>query len=95
MCVVKEQESLAGRNVMESMEGKMYRSPLRKLVRCFERSRNCWKQKCRSAKALAKRRGNRVRKLKASRDRWKEVAAQQAEELRQLRNELEALKNFA
>jgi hypothetical protein len=78
---------------MEGTENKTYRSPLRKLVRCFERSRNGWKQKCREAKALAKRRGNRVRKLKVSRDRWKEVAAQQAEELSRLRDELEALKN--
>ena len=95
MCVVTERERLTGRIVMEGTESKVYRSPLRKLVRCFERSRNGWKRKCREAKALAKRRGNRMRKLKASRDRWKELAIQQAEELRRLRNELEALKNFA
>jgi len=74
------------------MEGTTYRSPLRKLRAFFERSRNGWKEKCRKAKALAKRLSNRVRKLEASRDRWKQRAKRQDEELRSLRKELEASK---
>ena len=77
------------------MEGKTYRSPLRKLQRFFERSRNGWKQRCLNAKASIKRLSNRVRKLEASRDRWKERAQQQQEELRRIRDEVETQKVLA
>jgi hypothetical protein len=40
--------------------------------------------------AVNRRLSNRVRKLEASRDLWKERARRQGEELRQLRAELEA-----
>lgn len=74
------------------MEGKTYRSPWRKLLRFFERSRNGWKRKCLAAKASVKRLNNRVRKLQASRDLWKQRARQSQEEVRQMREEWEAAK---
>ena len=71
---------------------KIYRSPTRKLMRFFERSRDGWKRKRQEAKVLNRRLSNRVRKLEASRDRWKERARSHEEELRQLRAELAAEK---
>jgi len=74
------------------MEDTTYRSPLRKLQAFFERSRNGWRQKCLRAKASIKRLSNRVRKLEASRNLWKERSKWHREELRRIRRELEALK---
>jgi len=74
------------------MEGKTYRSPMKKLLSFFTRSRDNWKTKCRNGKGIIKRLTNRVQKLQASRDRWKERARGQEVELRQLRKELEAQK---
>jgi hypothetical protein len=51
--------------------GKTYSSPVRKLARFFEKSRDQWKAKCRSAKVKVRRLTNRVRFLEGSRARWK------------------------
>ena len=75
------------------MEDKTYRSPVRKLMQFFERSRDGWKRKRQEAKVVTKRLSNRVRKLEASRDLWKERAKQGQQELRWLREELEEAKN--
>lgn len=78
----------------------VYKSPLRKLVRFFEKSRNGWKVKCRTAKAMLKRLKNRVRFLEQSRARWRERAQELEKELAQvkaarqiLEREVEALKS--
>lgn len=52
-------------------QGKTYSSPVRKLARFFEKSRDQWKAKCRNAKVKVKRLSNRKRFLEASRARWK------------------------
>lgn len=64
---------------------KEYRSPLPKLVRFFERSRDGWKEKCRTLKQLTRRQDNRVRSLERSRNHWKVRARQLQAELRQLK----------
>ena len=46
-----------------------YKSPRRKLLRFFEKSRDQWKDKCLEAKAAVKRLQNRVRFLEKSKDR--------------------------
>jgi chromosome segregation ATPase len=46
-----------------------YKSPRRKLLRFFEKSRDQWKTKCFEAKATVKRLQNRVRFLEKSKDR--------------------------
>jgi peptidoglycan hydrolase CwlO-like protein len=57
-----------------------YKSPQRKLVKFFEKSRNQWKSKCRQAKAHTKYLQNKVRDLERSRDQWRRRAqALQAE----------------
>lgn len=48
-----------------------YRSPLRKLVRFFERSRDQWKEKCQKAKQENNSLKVRLAAMKESRDRWK------------------------
>jgi proteasome assembly chaperone (PAC2) family protein len=75
------------------MEETTYRSPVRKLLRFFHRSRDGWKRKLQQAKVVSKRLSKRVRKLEVSRDRWKERAKQGQQELRRLREELAAEKN--
>ena len=85
---------------MDNTSGnKTYTSPVRKLVRFFERSRDQWKTKHHQLKALLKRLENRVRFLEKSKAHWKsrvkeleaEVARLQARE-RSLEKEVEVLK---
>ena len=73
-------------------EAKTYRSPTRKLMQFFHRSRDGWKRKRQEAKVVIKRLSNRVRKLEVSRNRWKDLAKQYQQELR-VRAEGEAEKN--
>lgn len=59
----------------DSSEGKIYKSPRRKLVRFFEKSRDQWKTKHHQAKADVKRLTNRIRFLEQSKaDLQKQVA---------------------
>jgi len=59
----------------DSSHGKTYKSPRRKLVRFFEKSRDQWKTKHHQAKAEVKRLTNRVRFLERSKaDLQKQVA---------------------
>jgi predicted nuclease with TOPRIM domain len=52
---------------------KTYKSPERKLIRFFEKSRDQWKSKHHKAKAGVKRLNNRVRFLEKSKGQWKEL----------------------
>ena len=74
-------------------EEKGYRSPQRKLLRFFEKSRNGWKRKCQEAKTVVKRLTDGTQALRESRNRWKALAKQQRQELRELRRELEVQKS--
>ena len=51
-----------------------YKSPLRKLVKFFEQSRNQWKEKSIEAKSTIKRLSNRVRYLETTKEEWKQKA---------------------
>jgi hypothetical protein len=53
---------------------KVYTSPMRKLIRFFEQSRDRWKKKCRAAKAQVKRLVQQVQRLEQSRGYWKSRA---------------------
>jgi hypothetical protein len=59
---------------MSSTESLSYRSPVVKLLRFFCRSRNQWKDKCKTAKRENKSLKTRLAKMKESRDRWKAEA---------------------
>ena len=51
-----------------------YTSPLKKLVRFFQRSRDKWKGKCQTAKRENNSLKIRLAAMKESRDRWREKA---------------------
>jgi hypothetical protein len=53
---------------------KTYKSPMGKLVKFFEQSRDQWKAKCLDAKALVKQLKNKVNYLETSRTHWKQKA---------------------
>jgi hypothetical protein len=70
-----------------------YKSPLRKLVAFFQKSRNAWKEKHHEAKAECKKLSNQVRAVEKSRQQWRERAEAQERRADALERELEALKS--
>jgi hypothetical protein len=72
-----------------------YRSPVRKLARFFERSRDSWKRKCQEAKKRNKLLGNQLRAVEKSRGRWRWRANQLEAQVRQLEQELAQQKRVA
>jgi len=76
---------------MSVKENQEYKSPLRKLVKFFEQSRNQWKEKYQSAKKTIKRLLNRVRYLETSKEQWKQKARQLEKELKELSGFTESL----
>jgi len=71
-----------------------FRSPMRKLVRFFRKSRDRWKEKCQRAKAESKLLGNQVRAVEKSRARWKQRFREQQKQMKELQRELERLKRL-
>ena len=76
-----------------------YKSPVRKLIVFFEKSRDTWKEKCQEAKYNAKKLKNQVHYLKARKRELKEEVRLLETQLTQLRvreqrlsAELEAVK---
>lgn len=70
----------------------MFKSPVGKLVKFFQRSRDGWKAKCQAAKLQCKRRATQIRAVERSRQRWRDKAQAAQREVRQLQRELQALK---
>ena len=70
---------------MNESEAKPYKSPRRKLVKLFEKSRNQWKAKSIAAKARVKYLKNRIRYLEASQEKWKSKAIELGKELVRLK----------
>jgi len=68
------------------------KSPLRKLARFFERSRNRWKAKYFTKKEQYKLMGNQARAVEKSRAKWREMAEQAQRQVRELQQELEQYK---
>jgi uncharacterized protein YlxW (UPF0749 family) len=66
---------------------KEYKSPKRKLVTFFEKSRDQWKEKCSDAKVKVKRLNNRIRFLEKSKDQLKN-------EIKSLKTELAQVKTL-
>jgi len=85
------QAPLAGRFWALSDIGE-FRSPLRKLVRFFQDSRDNWKQKCQAAKKQCKRLSNQVRAVESSRSRWRLRAEQFQQQVEELEQQLAELK---
>jgi uncharacterized protein (DUF3084 family) len=72
-----------------------YLSPLRKLVRFFEFSRDQWKAKHHAVKKQLKLAQNQIRAVEKSRAKWRQDAENAAAEKQRLRTELEALKKHS
>jgi len=68
-----------------------YKSPQRKLVTFFHKSRNQWKGKCRAAKAELKTLKKKLRGMGARQQRWKSRVKVLEGELTRLRAEQRAL----
>jgi chromosome segregation ATPase len=64
---------------------KPYKSPARKLVRFFEKSRDQWKSKHHEAKANVKRLSNRIRFLEKSKGQLKNRVQEQEKEIGRLK----------
>jgi lipopolysaccharide export system protein LptC len=77
------------------MEQAMFKSPVTKLLKFFEKSRNGWKAKCQRAKERNKRLATQTRAVERSRAAWRQRAELAERELRDLKQELETLKNTA
>lgn len=73
----------------------MLKSPIRKLARFFQKSRNGWKAKCQTAKVECKRWANQARAVARSRDLWRERAEASAQEVAALQQELAELQKTA
>jgi predicted nucleic acid-binding Zn-ribbon protein len=77
------------------MEDTMFKSPIGKLVKFFERSRDRWKAKCLDAKHENKLLSNQARAVMKSRESWKRKAKEAQLQVRKLERELEELKYAA
>lgn len=71
------------------MEVGVYSSPLRKLVKFFERSRDGWKRKYLNAKYEAKLANNQARAVERSRDQWKQRCREGQRRIAELEAELQ------
>ena len=77
--------------MQSAVKDKAYKSPVRKLARFFEKSRDQWKAKHHQAKASVKRLENRVRFLDQSQGRWKNRAQELEREVARLKARAQAL----
>ena len=77
---------------MDSTSGnKTYTSPMRKLVRFFEQSRDQWKAKQHQVQIVRKRLENRVRFLEKSQAQWKSRAKEAEGEVARLQTRARSL----
>lgn len=66
------------------MQEKTYKSPLKKLVRFFEQSRDNWKEKYFEKKIELKRATNRIYDLENRKNEWKERAIKAEKQLNEI-----------
>jgi hypothetical protein len=76
------------------MQEKTYKSPLKKLVKFFEKSRDNWKNKYFEKNKELKRATNRIYDLEIRKDEWKERALEAETKLKEKdKNSSEVKKN--
>lgn len=83
--------ALSGAENTDAFSARAYKSRPGALVWFFRKSRDNWKQKCRNAKKENKLLKNKTNDLEKSRDSWKGKCQQLQEQLRQLREEKDAI----
>ena len=74
------------------MQEKTYKSPLKKLVRFFEQSRDNWKNKYFEKKKELKKATNRIYDLEGRKDEWKERALEAETKLKEIDKNLSEVK---
>ena len=72
-----------------------FKSPIRKLLEFFRRSRDGWKAKYMALKQKCKLLSNQVRAVEKSREKWRLEATAAQQQVRQLQQELEQSKRAA
>jgi hypothetical protein len=77
---------------VDDQSGLNWKSPLRKLVAFFQRSRNRWKAKYAAKKQQCKLMSNQVRAVEKSRAKWRQAAEQAQQQVLELQRELEQYK---
>ena len=70
-----------------------YKSPLRKLVKFFEKSRNNWKQKSLEYKKENRRLNKKLCALETAKKRWKDEAITLRKQLKNLEKTSDILEN--
>ena len=70
------------------MQEKTYKSPIKKLVKFFENSRDNWKRKHYEKKEELKRATNRIYDLEKRKDDWKNRAIRAEQRLSELEKDL-------
>ena len=73
----------------------MFKSPMRKLVKFFRKSRDGWKAKYQEAKTLNKRLATQVRAVEKSRAAWRRKAVSAKRELQDIKQAVQSPKNSA
>ena len=68
-----------------------FKSPTRKLMEFFRRSRDGWKAKHHKLKYEYKKQATQVRAVEKSREHWRERARELARELKGLKNSVDAI----
>lgn len=78
------------------MQDKTYKSPIKKLAKFFESSRDNWKEKYFEKKTELKRVTNRIYDLEKRKDDWKDRAIRAEEKLKEMDKNIpiDTKKNF-
>lgn len=74
----------------KTVKNKNYKSPQRKLIVFFEKSRNQWKAKCQEAKKAIKLLKNKIRFLEKNKQNWKSRVKDLEDELARLKSNAQA-----
>ncbi len=72
----------------------LYKSPLRKLVQFFEKSRDCWKAKSLKNKKENRQLKKKLRTLETSKKRWKDDAINLRKQLKNLGQTTEIIEKY-
>ena len=73
-------------------KNKVYKSPVKKLARFFEESRDNWKQKYKETKKTVRYLSYKMRSLERSRDEWKKKAQEEKEKRKMAEEKIESYK---
>jgi hypothetical protein len=85
--VIKQRRTVKMKEIHK--EEKQYKSPQRKLVKFFEKSRDQWKDKCLDAKTKIRRFSNRIRFLEGSKKKLKNQVKELKAEISRMKSDIQ------